>query len=92
VIRAKIRRDGPGEWSWTVLDDHGDLVTGIVGAWHEALADVHEEFTLLGESHTPARFEFPIIRGPITPGAATVPAGGVRCDLRPPWKRWLGLP
>jgi hypothetical protein len=92
VIRARIRRDGPGEWSWTVHDDHGDLVTGIVGAWHEALADVREEFTLLGESHTPARFEFPIIRGPITHGDATVPAGGIGCDRRPPWKRWLGLP
>jgi hypothetical protein len=50
VIRAQVRRDGPGEWSWTLLDDHGDLVTGVVGTWDEAIADVREEFTLLAES------------------------------------------
>lgn len=92
MIRAKVRRDGPGEWSWTLQDDHSDLVTGIAGSWPAALGEVTDELRLLDEADQPPGCEIPIIRGPITPGDAMVPAGDRLYDhSRPVWKRWLGL-
>jgi hypothetical protein len=43
VIRAKVRRDGPGEWSFVVLDDHGDLFHGFADCWERALRDATRE-------------------------------------------------
>jgi hypothetical protein len=77
VIRAKVRRDGPGEWSWTLQDDHGEIVTGLTGSWSAALGEVTDELRLMDEADHPPAFELPIV-------------GGVPTSVRA-WRRWLGL-
>jgi hypothetical protein len=83
VIRAKVRRDGPGEWSWVLVDDHCDLIVGVTDSWEQALADVRLEL---------AAFERDLER---EQDDAAVVVGGrwvtPRYDWRPAWKRWLGL-
>jgi hypothetical protein len=82
VIRAKVRRDGPGEWSWTLLDDHGDLVTGVVGSWDEAIADVDREFQIITHEDD--------WRDPFEPVPIIAPAVAARGSAW--WRKWLALP
>jgi hypothetical protein len=91
TVRAKVRRDGPGEWSWTLQDDHGDLVTGINGSWSAALREVSDELRLMAEVHEPPGVEIPIL--PDTSGLFGTLGDEIAVvdDVRPAWKRWLGL-
>jgi hypothetical protein len=98
MIRAAVRRDGPGEWSFTVADDQGEVLVGTAESWRLALYGALQEVGLQPKGPTiplgtigPGESRLIVLRGPITPGDATVPAGGVRCDRRPAWRRWLGL-
>ena len=118
IVRALVRRDGPGEWSYTIVDDHSELLTGVTVSHGSALDAALDELRLLDEADQPPGCEIPFVdivnsrtsdscavrrsplgpdeapwrlRGPITPGDATVPPGNRLYDSRPPWRRWLGL-
>jgi hypothetical protein len=83
VIRAAVRRDGPAEWSWSLADDHGDLIVGIEETWNEALAAATRE---LAACRAPAP---DVGRSAIAIGRELLEHTG-----RPPapsWRRWLGL-
>jgi hypothetical protein len=93
VIKAAVRRDGPGEWSFTVADDRGEIVTGVESSWAEAYRAATAELSAYGAGE-PADPGV-VIRGrwtTVIPGDATVPPGNRWYDGRPSWRRWLGLP
>jgi hypothetical protein len=86
VIRAKVRRDGPGEWSWTLTDDQGDLIVGIVPTWEEAITDVGRELIACGwldVGDDRERMRAVADRGPVTGGydRVTPPAPLVSPDV-----------
>jgi hypothetical protein len=92
VIKAAVKKDGPGVWSFTVADDRGEIVAGVQGSWGEAYRAALAELELL-EAAEPADAGV-VIRGrwsTVIPGDATVPAIPFGCDRRPAWRRWLGL-
>jgi hypothetical protein len=92
MIRAAVRRDGPGEWSWTVGDQDGAIVGGLADSWPDAYRAATSELAIFGASDSADPGV--VIRGrweTVIPGDATVP-GGFRCDRRPAWRRWLCLP
>lgn len=98
TVRAKVRRDGPGEWSWTLEDEHGDIVTGLAGSWPAALGEVTDELRLLDEVNQPPGVEIPIVGTPPadwrdldSPAARMWGPDVERSDPRPSWRRWLGL-
>lgn len=95
MIRAAVRRDGPGEWSWTLSDDHGDVVTGLSASWGAALGEATDELRLMAEAGQPPAFELPIIRERKTPDASLSDVATAhvarQAPLRAPWRRWLGL-
>jgi hypothetical protein len=108
-VKASIKRDGPGEWWWTVGDEEGAIVGGIAPDWPRALDDAQRELQVLGQVDdvlplTVRPREGIVLRGPVTPGDATVPPGDrlyhrdgptfhelIRSRV-PAWRRWLGLP
>jgi hypothetical protein len=97
TARVKVRRDGPGEWSWTLQDEHSDLITGVAASWRVAIAEATEELQLLAEADQPPAFEIPIIKFDATAAPRAydwtdyVP-DAVAMRARPaPWRRWLGL-
>jgi hypothetical protein len=75
VIRAKVHRDGPGEWSWALVDEHSDLIRGVVGSWQQAIDDVGLELSSFARDLEREK------------AAAAV----VLRDVRPAWRRFLGL-
>lgn len=92
TIRAAVRRDGPGEWSFTVLDDRGELVAGVERSWGDAYRAATAELSTLGAGE-PADAGV-VVRGrwsTVIPGDAAVPPGDRWYDRRPAWRRWLGL-
>ena len=95
MIRAKVRRDGPGEWSWALVDDHGDLVVGIVPSWEAALDDVSRELSACAAATAQdvGRSSIEIGRELVSAAAAPVPlvCPDIANRLLPRWRRWLGL-
>jgi hypothetical protein len=92
ALRAEVRRLGPGCWAFAVREPDGGppLVMGDADTWDEALTAAAAELRLFAAGAPdprPPGVELPIappaIRGPITPGDATVPRGF--------WRRVLGL-
>jgi hypothetical protein len=86
TVRARVIRDGPGEWSWTLADDRGEIVTGLSSSWGGALGDVTDELRLMAEDRDALRaraaeFDRQAIRGMQERAAR---------EGRP-WRKWLGL-
>jgi hypothetical protein len=100
AIKATVKRDGPGEWSFVVVDDQGEIVAGVESSWADAYRAATAELELLdaGEPADPGV----VIRGrweTVIPPAAKYRAAALELDaakgaidLRPGWRRWLGLP
>lgn len=82
MIRARIERDAPGCWAFSIFDadSTGLLVTGNTDTWDDARDAAVGELKLFADPKpTPARFSA------VTPGDAKVPRGNRR------WRQVLGL-
>jgi hypothetical protein len=104
VIKAIVKRDGPEEWRFSIVDDRGEIVAGLSRSWADAYRAATAELEELdaGEPADPGV----VIRGrwsTVIPGDATVPPGDrlfhrdgptfhelIRSRV-PAWRRWLGL-
>jgi hypothetical protein len=85
TVRAAVRRDGPGEWTFTVADDRGEIVAGVESSWADAYRAATAELFTFGAA-APADPGV-VIRGR---WSTVIPADAT--DRRPSWRRWLGLP
>jgi hypothetical protein len=62
MIRARIFRDGPGAWAFSIVDADGlPFVTGDAYSWGEARDKVVEELMLFAERDQPPAWVIPIV-------------------------------
>jgi hypothetical protein len=105
MIRAAVRRDGPGEWSFTVVDGRGEIVAGVEDSWADAYRAATAELATLGATE-PADPGV-VVRGRWSTTVQPTPHVCQLCGIswhnhprqlcrpvvvrRPLWRRWLAL-